>query len=261
MKLQTIILSALLIAAPLAVQAQSGSNGTSHTEPALPPTTNGTSSTAPADPTTGITSGTTTGNMNNNEVGVGAMGPTDGKNPAANSLDDAQALLAKIHGVNQFEIDTAKLAQARGQSAQVKSYGKTLQRDHEKADRKILSFADKQGYKITAPPSDEDQQHTMDRLNTLRGKDFDQAFIDAMEDGHQKAIRMIEEARSSIDDKKTKALLTELLPELRHHQKMAHNIDSKVLGSRKPGSASQSSEQSKTHTELEKIEQGPSDIQ
>jgi len=209
MKIQA-LLTVILFATPLALHAQSG------------PTNSGVGTTESEIGTTG----TTTANPNDQQMV---------------NMNDRQSVLTRIHAVNQFEIETAKIAQARSQSAEVKNYAKMLQQDHLKADKKVLSFADRQGLKLTAPPRDADEQKTLDRLNTLRGRDFDQAYLDAMEDGHQKAIRMVTQARTNLDDKATKDFLSQILPELQHHERMAYRIEDRVLGSNRAGKASESS--------------------
>ncbi len=50
-------------------------------------------------------------------------------------------MLGKLHHSNQMEVAAGKLAEEKGQSKDVKSFGKTLVTDHTASDRKVMALA------------------------------------------------------------------------------------------------------------------------
>src|SRR4051812_41994402 len=78
--------------------------------------------------------------------------------------EDAQTVLSDIHKDNQMEIRMGKLAQEKGQSADVRSFGERLVKDHQDADDKVKTLAEKQG--IVLEPSNKIMQ-------TMRDHDID----------------------------------------------------------------------------------------
>src|SRR5688572_5605850 len=79
-------------------------------------------------------------------------------------LSDAELqIMAKLHHANQMEIDMGKLAAERAKSAEVKSYGARLVKDHTKADAKLNDLAKKHSVTIPTPtPKDDAEKKQMD---------------------------------------------------------------------------------------------------
>jgi predicted outer membrane protein len=152
---------------------------------------------------------------------------------AKGKLNDAELqTLAHVHQVNQFEIDMGKLAQKQG-SAGVQKYGAVLVRDHTNADRDFTALAKKKG--VTIPTevtgNDADQQEmkdnmsAMDRLKTMKGKDFDKEFLPMMVAGHDKEIVRIDAAIAQATDNDLQASLKQFKPMLQRHADMARDLE------------------------------------
>lgn len=135
---------------------------------------------------------------------------------AANPPPPAE-VLAKLHQSNGHEIAMGKLAQQKGQSKEVKAYGKTLAKDHAAADKKVLAFAKAQKIEL---PTVTDHKGDMD----MGGAEFDAKFAQAMLDDHKKDIAEVMSARDSTTDDKLKSLLSEILPTLEKHRDTAQKL-------------------------------------
>lgn len=61
------------------------------------------------------------------------------------SLQGDQAIVMRLHRINQMEIKAGQLAQRNGSAAKVKSYGQQLVRDHQASDQKITQLAQRLG--------------------------------------------------------------------------------------------------------------------
>jgi predicted outer membrane protein len=156
-----------------------------------------------------------------------------------------QQTLAKLHLINQHEIDAGKLAQERAQSDQVKNYGETLVTDHQQLDSNVTSFAEHN--EIALPGAQEgkaqldkmQQKHQAmaERLKGLSGAQFDRAFVSAMVQGHQQAIQQVRSALNQAQDAQFKSLLTDTLPVLQKHLQLAQQLQGQTAG-RTSGGAS-----------------------
>jgi len=66
-----------------------------------------------------------------------------------------------------------------------------------------------------------DRALAMQRLKTLHGAAFDSAFANAMVDGHNKAISMLENAQTTVQNADLRSFITSTLPTLREHLRLA----------------------------------------
>lgn len=140
--------------------------------------------------------------------------------------------IAHLHHVNQMEITLAKDAQRQG-TAKVKDYASTLITDHQTADKDLTAFA--KAHKLTTIPADKatadadrqddkDMTQQMARLKTLKGADFDKAYLNMMVSGHDKELTKIDVAISSTSDPDLKSLLQGVKPVLQRHADQARDL-------------------------------------
>ena len=146
---------------------------------------------------------------------------------AAQAADPQTAeVLGKLHHANQMEIAAGKLAQEKGQSKDVKSFGKTLVTDHTASDTKVMALAKEEKIELTTAAPMPDQM--MDKLKTATGADFDKVFATSMLEDHKKDIAEAKAARDSTSDAKLKKLLTATIPVLEKHREIAQKLVDKV---------------------------------
>jgi putative membrane protein len=149
--------------------------------------------------------------------------------PAVHAADptpasaDTAAVLGKLHHGNQMEIDMGKLAQEKGESKDVKAFGKALVKDHSAADKKVTALAKEQDIDLSANtpsmPMDD-----MNKLKGMSGAEFDRAFAQAMLDDHQKDVDDAKAAQERTTDPKLKKLLTATIPVLEKHRDTARKL-------------------------------------
>jgi putative membrane protein len=225
MKIQTILFAAALALVPAFARAQGTSSSTGSTS-------------------TGNTAGSTTSSgMPTNDSKTSASGTYQPNAARADRDRDSDAmpkklsekeLLPKLHHVNQEEIKAGQLAQQKGSSSDVKSYGQMLVKDHQKADQELTTIAKKVNVDLTAMMTDtksqekrEVKQHKMDQLQSLTGKEFDRGFAQMMVNGHQHVIDLIKASRDDVSPD-VKSFLDKTLPVLQKHLDMAKDILNKV---------------------------------
>jgi putative membrane protein len=144
----------------------------------------------------------------------------------------AAAVLSRIHEVNDAEIYAGRLAAKKGSTAEVRSYGKELMRDHAKVDRKIQALAKDEGIELSPPGPMSAEMGRLrnhdgavkEMLANVSGNTFDRDFLHAMVEDHQKNIDALKDVQAKSDDPKLKDLIQALLPQLTDHQEMAEKL-------------------------------------
>jgi len=207
--------------------------------------TPGIASATPADtpPTNTPTNNAPTNNSPNNQP----ANPTPDKSPPRGTASDASSnkgdksaklsdadakVISHLHHVNQMEITLAKDAQRQG-TKNVKDYASTLITDHQSADKDLTAFA--KAHQLTTIPADKpatdadrqddkDMTEQMAKLKTLKGADFDKAYLNMMVAGHDKELTKIDVAISATGDPDLKSMLQNIKPVLQRHADQARDL-------------------------------------
>ena len=160
-----------------------------------------------------------------------------GRAQSADKAATAQTaeVLSKLHHANQMEVAAGKLAQEKGQSKDVKAFGKTLVTDHSAADKKVMALAKDE--KIDLPADVPMPPEMMDKMKAASGAEFDKVFASHMLDDHKKDIAEAKAARDTTGDAKLKALLTSTIPVLEKHREIAQKLVDKLGPSASTGGA------------------------
>ena len=128
---------------------------------------------------------------------------------------------------DMLEIRLGQYASQNARSDDVKKFGEHMVGDHTKAKDQMLTLTTQQPLEIPKALSEDDQQ-TLDRLETLIGADFDKAYIATMIEDHQNDIAQFEKEVSEGSDTIVKAFAERTLPVLKHHLEMAQNLGKSI---------------------------------
>jgi len=144
--------------------------------------------------------------------------PMPASKPTTSNEDSpTAAVLGKLHHSNEKEIEMGKAAEKAGQSKDVRSFGKTLVKDHTAADKKVVALAKSEHIDLAGSGT------TVDHM-PQPGPDFDAKFAQMMLEDHTNDVNAVSTARDTTADPKLKALLTELLPTLQKHKETAQRL-------------------------------------
>jgi len=107
--------------------------------------------------------------------------------PVAAFADSPQAFLKKALEADNSEIMLGRFAQDRAGNPAVKDYGRMLVNDHGQAREEVLRVGRRFGIR---PDNDTgwDARRERDKLQGLRGDQFDREFIHFMVDDHRQAL-------------------------------------------------------------------------
>ncbi|WP_109125050.1 DUF4142 domain-containing protein [Dyella sp. C11] len=157
-----------------------------------------------------------------------AQAATSGASPVVQDPISDQDFFTKASSDGADEVAMGQLAMQKAASLQTRAFAQQLVKDHTAANKELAALANRKHATVVQQPPSSD---LMDRLQSLKGNDFDKAYATAMVGGHQKAIELFDAASHS-NDPDVKAFATRTLPTLKHHLAMAQalNGDSPPMG-------------------------------
>ncbi len=120
------------------------------------------------------------------------LGADQPVNEAAALPTDAPGFTKAVAASDVYEIESARLASTKAQSAEVKELAQHLLTDHQKSTADLKAAAARAEPAITVTPAlDAEKQAMLDQLRAAGGADFDRIFIDQQTNAHQKALQLL----------------------------------------------------------------------
>lgn len=125
------------------------------------------------------------------------------------------------------EVELGKLALTKATNTQLKEFAKMMVSDHGKANDELMLIAKQKN--ITLPAAvDEDHQKKMNELDKKSGKDFDKAYAEAMVDGHEKTLKLMQDEAKDGKDAEIKAFASKTAPVVQTHLDMINKINNSM---------------------------------
>ena len=152
----------------------------------------------------------------------------DDANPGVGTVDtsrgsDEQRFISDMLEDGKAEVELGRMAQSRSRNPAVREFGEMMVRDHTKAGEELESVA-KQAEHRQAADTDSDHQRLNERLSELSGAEFDRAYMTAMVDEHEEAVRELEGKSDSSNNAEVKQWVAKTLPAVRQHLERAKQI-------------------------------------
>jgi len=141
---------------------------------------------------------------------------------ASFAADESTFLQDAIQG-SVAEVQMGQLAQQNGSSKDVQAFGQVLVTDHSKSMDEASALAESMSVEVPTEPKAEAQKE-YEKLQELKGAEFDKEFAEHMVMGHQKEIEKFEEQAQSGDDEVAQ-FAKQTLPVLNTHLDMAKKIE------------------------------------
>jgi putative membrane protein len=155
---------------------------------------------------------------------------SDSTAAAAPAMTDAN-IIAKESDGDSAEVAIGQYARTHASDPQVKAYAKLLVDDHGKGLREVHALAKKLSIAPEPPPDDTASQetaHTLQHLGTLKGHDFDTAFVAHEIEDHKTDIADANKAAAAAQNPEVKQLVEKSLPELQKHLDRAQALAKKL---------------------------------
>ena len=133
---------------------------------------------------------------------------------AVDQNDAKFAVTAAADGM--AEVAAGKMAVTKAVSTRIKNFATMMVNDHSKVGNELAKIArDKDITLPTAP--DTTAKKKAAELSQKSGKAFDKAYVDAMVDGHKKAVSLFEDGSKNLKDTTLRAFAIKTLPTLKMH--------------------------------------------
>jgi predicted outer membrane protein len=175
-----------------------------------------------------------------------AQGPLyAGPGPAASTAvgtDPAQQVLSRLHRFSQLGIELGQIASANAASDDVKRLATDIAAHRRELDARVRLMARQQNITLVEPTpfsrTDREymtyQNEVMRDLRSLRGEDFDHAYLTTLTLQHSELLPILRDLAPQIVDQEMKALLTNAIPVLENEYARGLSLLSRGFRSGKP---------------------------
>jgi putative membrane protein len=147
---------------------------------------------------------------------------TSSRNGVLGVSEATSKFMVDVADVNMTEIQLGKIAQDKASNQRVKDFASMMVRDHSDAASDLKTLAAQKNVTLPTDVS-ENHQKKIDDLNKKTGRNFDKAYIDIMEEGHESTVRDFEKNTDN-SDADVRAFVNKMLPTLKMHRDSADAI-------------------------------------
>jgi putative membrane protein len=156
---------------------------------------------------------------------------------SAQGITDAQ-IASIVVTANQVDIDAGKLAAAHSSNAEVKSFGQLMVKDHTGVNTSATELAARLKVTPQENPTSQSLKSGGDaniaRLKTLKGAEFDRAYVDHEVAYHQQVIDAMDKTLiPGARNEELKALLVKVRPAFVAHLEHARMVQAALNGKKK----------------------------
>ena len=157
-------------------------------------------------------------------LGVSAVALLLGATASAQSQQD-QNFVKTAMEINIAETQIGHLVLKQGASEDVKKFGQRMIADHTRLENEITPIAAKIG--ITPPTKlAPDDQALLSKLQGESGAEFDATYVNAMVEGHRKAVKLYKTEETGAQDSAVKSAATNGEPVIAEHLRLAEHLKS-----------------------------------
>jgi putative membrane protein len=134
---------------------------------------------------------------------------------------------------NQVDIDAGKLAQKQGSSKAVRDFGKQMVTDHTGVNKQATQLVTKLKVKPESNPTSDSLKkgggESIAKLKTLKGKEFDKAYVDNEVTYHQNVIDAVDKTLlPNAKNAELKALIEKVRPAFVAHLDHAKQLQGEL---------------------------------
>jgi putative membrane protein len=126
-----------------------------------------------------------------------------------------------------MEVQAGELAQQKGASEAVRSFGLKIVADHSKANEQLRTIATRRGAVLPAQGSHHERD-TIEDLQKASGTDFDRTYAKQMVKDHETNLKEFQDAARDLNDPDLRAFAERTVPVLQEHLRMAQDMERSV---------------------------------
>jgi putative membrane protein len=125
------------------------------------------------------------------------------------------------------EVELGRLASQNASSPDVKRFAQRMVDHHSKAGDELKGLASQKDVAL-ATKLDDEHRAVQQKLATLKGAAFDQAYMAHMAAVHLKAVALFQDEAKAGKDAEVKAWAAKLLPTMQEHVKLASALNATI---------------------------------
>lgn len=123
----------------------------------------------------------------------------------------------------EMEIELGRIAAQRSEVPRVRGLGERMVEDHTKVSQDLRAVARRQGLMLPQPMNPE-HQGEFQRIASLRGRDFDEAYVRHMLTAHERGVAEFERMARDAEEPEVRAFAQRTVPTLREHLERIRQI-------------------------------------
>ncbi|MDQ1153321.1 DUF4142 domain-containing protein [Brevundimonas sp. SORGH_AS_0993] len=153
---------------------------------------------------------------------AGVVGQTSAATLGANTVDGFVTGLATG---NMYELESAKIAEAKSRNADVKALAAMITKDHTAAGEKLTAVAPTAAPNVAIPTTlDERRKGMIDNLNAATADDFDKVYLAQQVAAHNETLTLLNGFSDKTDAPALSGLARELIPAVTAHRDRAQAL-------------------------------------
>jgi putative membrane protein len=148
--------------------------------------------------------------------------------------DSDKTFAQQADQINMTEARLGEIVEMNAENPAVKAYGRLMTDDHSRLNhglRGLRHVVQHEGVSLTRQ-LDQPHREEVNHLSQLKGSAFDQAFMQAMVEGHEKAVSYFEHDGNRVQDLQLKSWAMDTLPILQQHLALAKAIHGTMMAKR-----------------------------
>jgi putative membrane protein len=157
---------------------------------------------------------------------VAALPAGDQKIDDKSPLTEAQFVM-KASSSAMHEVELGKLGVTNAANPDVKKFADRMVTDHSKAIDGLKAAAKAANIPVPDKMTPEHQKE-LDRFRTLKGADFDKAYMAHMVKDHEAGEALYSKAAKDLKDPGLKGFAEKTLPTVQEHLKLAKQVNEKI---------------------------------
>lgn len=122
------------------------------------------------------------------------------------------------------EVELGQMAQQKGTSQAVRSFGQRMVTDHTKLNNELKQIASQKGALLPGAMSHHENS-TIQHLQNANGADFDKTYAKDMVKDHRKDLKEFQDAAQKLSDPDLRTFAQKAVAKLQEHLGMAENLD------------------------------------
>ena len=173
-----------------------------------------------------------------NEANPGASAPVNAAQDAAGAAvgqmsastmgaNDTDAFVSNASQSDMYEIKAGQMAQQKGQSADVKAFGKEMVTAHTAMTNTLKPLITAAG-KTPAADLDQRRKGFIDNLTAANGADFDKAYLNQQKAAHEEALTLMQGYAEHGSDAGLKAAAAKAVPTVQAHLDHVKGLEAKL---------------------------------